>query len=1095
MTITDAVSGAAVPGYKFIGQTKDGLWGKFVEDDGQDWTERQRQECRQEQELLRRQRAAEEAKRRAEALPALERDRLYRNLLNQLTLHPADRADLKRRGLSDEQIEQGGFKSTEQWQRLKTELPHQLPGVNLDGLSLNTQPGYLCPIKDADGMIVGCQVRLRNAGEGGRYRWLTSATKNCRNGATSHLPNGELPLAVHRSGEIELTSIGMVEGTAAKPFIASQRLKQVTIGASGGQFCTSPQTLKSTLEKLSLELDTRTVDLYPDAGAIFNGNLMGHYERALRMISGWGYTPRVAWWGQWTKEQLDIDELPNFDEIAYLTPSEFLDLGKHSQPTTHNFTDLFGIVPRLKRLFEKQRRSPWGFGRKDELEVEPSPAAPETLKYDPGDRHNIWQAAYHLGYRHILDVSPTGAGKSFDAGLLTPEMFDARQIIYVSKEHRNPTTATLKGWHDLQGRHSGLYRDEFGRLRRVNKHQPYVVPPNCGRNETIAALRAKNIHGADTASLICKTCPNYEPCQAGAGAYDFLAGRREALQQPRLRAHPDSLPSPQEYSYDRVVLLWEESGETIKVHRSTEVKVADVDRAIAILLGKLPETFDALRPLLTTLHQHLSGEIKQPNKYGWSDHQIRQALPQVDEIDLDAVRLALTPDARHILDTTQEHGVDVADLPRQIRKKFTPTDQSTAEQISNELALDWLPDLLDILLGNQVGSLRIQYGVLTMTLGDRRLAEIANAASCNIYLDATASPSDITRSLKLEDERQLLVIQQATQNINNLEVIQITGLGRLGLSQRSDYCTERVDAVINQIKQEATGKVAVVDFKRHSASGERHWWVDSRGSNDLEDCDTLAIVGTPCRNLSELEAEFTILYGHSPQGGTERVKYPIQINGQPSADLQPWFEMEISADPEFRDFVRRRILADIHQCFGRMRAHRRPEKQLKIFFIADYPLDIPVTLKKASDITPEAASKIERVEIAIRGAVQQLKQAGQKVTQQAIASLAGLTQGYISRFRKLLQTLLDDSYSKSNNFDGSPEELEFAQDTAKIVTSLADDPPLALLESVNDIFFAWLRPSQWRRVWDFIPAEAQIKIMVSLALALPQNQLQELATY
>jgi hypothetical protein len=55
------------------------------------------------------------AQRHADSLPAIERDRLYNQILNQLPLHPEDRADLHRRGITDEQIKTWGIRSVEPW--------------------------------------------------------------------------------------------------------------------------------------------------------------------------------------------------------------------------------------------------------------------------------------------------------------------------------------------------------------------------------------------------------------------------------------------------------------------------------------------------------------------------------------------------------------------------------------------------------------------------------------------------------------------------------------------------------------------------------------------------------------------------------------------------------------------------------------------------------------------------------------------------------------------------------------------------------------------------------------------------------------------
>lgn len=1080
-------------GWRFVGADQIGF-NMWAADDGRsrdssEWENQRRQQAAEKERRL-----AAEAEHHAQSLSVDERDRNIRRIHAQIGLSTRHRQLLRDRGLTDAQIDAGKYFSIAPWQEV-TGINSQLAGVDLDGRKLLIgQLGYACPVWDVQGRIIGWQTRFDDA-TNGKYKWATSRSGKRSNGGTAHLPNGELPISCCRPLDgVKLTSIGLAEGFL-KTYITAQKRGQIVIGAAGANFASSPQQFKTYIDELAAELNTKTLDLYPDGGAIANNAVMGQYKRAIEMAKELGYTVRVAWWDQSTKQQPDIDELTSFEQIAYLTPEEFLQLGVRSGTLGHSFA---GIVAQVKGWLGKQRRSPWGFGRKGEVEVEPLPAKPETAQYDAGDRQNVWQAAYHLGYRHILDSSATGTGKSFDTGLLTPEMFDARQIIYVSSEHRNPTTPTLKDWDDLEARHKGLYRDEFGRLRRVNKQQPYSVPPNCGRNETIAALRAKNIAGADTSELVCKTCPHFEPCRAGK-VFGFLNQRAEALKQPRLRAHPDSLPSPEEYDYNHVTLVWEEAGEIIKAHRSVEIEASDVTQTIAALLSKQPETFDALRPLLTTLLQHINNEIKQPNKYGWGDAQIRTALPQVGEIDLQALRSALCPNPTPILNHTGEHGVDAADLPRQVRKMVTPADKSTAQRIAFELALDWLPDFLDVLLGNQIGSLRIQYGVLKVTLGDDRLARITNAAACNIYLDATASPSDIIRPLRLADEKQLLVTQQATQECDNLEVIQVQMGQRLGISSRRQdkegndtFLQKRIDALIDQILVDNPGsKVAVADFKCHTkpGDGKRHHWVDTRGVNDLEDYDVLIDVGIMCRTLGDLEAEFTILYGRPPKEGTERIKYPIQVKGS-ATDQQHYFEIDESADPEFCAFVRRSILADTNQTIGRLRAHRRPNKKLKVYILGDYPFDFPVTLVKAGEMTPAAATKLEQRLMRMKQAVEQIKAEGKKVTQSLVALLAGCSQQLVSRYWSLLQTLLDDSYSKSSKTSQPPPDPdEINWNGQEYLPLLAQESPDEILKGMLTMFEAH-GGAIFRAIWDATPATAQVKILKTLLLTLPMGEFQ-----
>lgn len=774
------------------------------------------------------------------------------------------------------------------------------------------------------------------------------------------------------------------------------------------------------------------------------------------------------------------------------------------QRSGHRFSDLGGWLFKLKQQLAKtiKRRNVWGFGPLGEVEVEPklSGATQTAIEYQLGERLDVWKEARKQGYKYILDSSSTGTGKSYDAGRATTDLFGASQLIYASAEHRNPTTSTLSSWDDLESRHKGLVRDAFGKLRRASAGQPYAYAPNCGRNDTISALRSKNINGADTAGLICSTCPHLEPCRAGA-VFGFLHERMTTLKQRRFRAHPESLPSPsadcgEPYDYSGVVLMWDEASEIVKGHRSIEVTAADLQQTIADLAIASPEVFNELRPLLTDLHPYLSSEQKQPNKYGWKNAQIRAALPPLEGIDINAIAKALAPDADSLLDGGEEYGISLADMPRDIRKRFSDSDAAVADRVGRELTLNWLPDFLDVLLGNVVGALRIQYGTLTITLPDQRLAEIARSAAGNIFLDATATTEDLALVLGCEPS-EILTVRQEMPDTSNLEIIQVATMGRLGVgSNRSEFCQSRVDAIINQITADTSGDVAVFDFKRHTSDGDgkRRWWTDSRGMNDFIACNALVLVGAPCRNLAALEAEFSVLYGRSPQDGTGQVKFPIQVKGQPSPDLQPYFEMEVSADVEFREFCHRRILADIHQAIGRLRSHRRLGQQLRVYFIGDYPLDVPVTLKKASDITPDAATKVERIEIAIKGAVKQLKDAGQKVTQAAIAQIIGVSQGYISRFKKLLQTLLELSNSKSNNSDSPPPDVGGLQWIGReYLPILAELPPSELLNEVLATFESY-EQTVWRQIWDATPGAAQVKILNALMFSLSAGELRSLGT-
>jgi hypothetical protein len=978
------------------------------------------------------------------------RDPHYRQLLDQLRLHPEDRADLHRRGLTDAQIDAWGVKSTEQWQQLHSPLPPTLPGVSLDGFSLNCQPGYLCPIHDVQEHVVGFQLRLRSDDEGGRYRWLTSATKKRPDGPTPHLPNGELPLAVHRPPHILRRAIALVEGVGAKPFITAQRQGQVVVGAAGGQFASNPKTLKATLETLAQELGTKTIEFYPDAGTLQNRHVLRQYRATWKLLRKWGYGVQIAWWGQTTKASPDIDELDDCTAIGWLSTAQFEAL---AHPT-------FDWLERIRRTLQNKPQPAQSaaalrarFGKQD------------VSQYPSGQRLSIWQRAIARGYRYILDISPPGAGKSFDAGQTDPQTFGVKQLIYASDQHRNPTVTTLtqeNGWVDLEARHGGLVREVTPtggvRLKRAGQRETPTLAANCSRHQLLGMLRDKHVHGSDTASLICSTCPLREPCTHSNGpGYGFLYQRRSALSSPKLRAHLDSLPDPLDYSLADTLLLVDEPGQNFRVKRDLKVTLLDLEHTILRLM-EFPGLFQSLQPILVALIPMLDGSTKL-GRFGMGHSELIQRLPQV-EIDGEAVSQVLRPDLG-FLNSTAVHGVDLADLPRQVRKKFAERDSELADQAQQRVIKQWLPELLGILRGHAPGaSMRLSYDGLTLTLPDGRHRSTIGAARATIFLDGTLHPQDLALKLGCGVD-EIFVCGQQVPPPENLTLIQVTDLGRLGV-QRGNQQHQRVSAIVAHYQQQ-DATTQVIDFKKFALESSGCWWRDSRGINDFEGTTRLILVGTPCRNVADLQAEYGVLVGQYPQDD----------------------------DAQFRAYVDRSILSEFHQAIGRLRSHRRAETPLEVILLSDFELDCPTQKVKAADITINASTKKERFFLAVQAVGEQLKATGTKITQRAIAALIPYSQQYVSQHWKLLQTLLESPNSKTSQ-PLDPDSQEICVLVAPLVEATISDCETAaqVLETVNEIFHEWLEPSGWLAVWDRLSGRIQTGIFTALMLTLPPDHIE-----
>jgi hypothetical protein len=95
--------------WDYIKDTKDGQWGTYVP---------KRDSWQSKQNYHSKPKKLKPLAKKANPMPAIDRDREYRKLLASLPLHPLDKADLIQRGLNDHQIESGLYRSVDGQQKL-----------------------------------------------------------------------------------------------------------------------------------------------------------------------------------------------------------------------------------------------------------------------------------------------------------------------------------------------------------------------------------------------------------------------------------------------------------------------------------------------------------------------------------------------------------------------------------------------------------------------------------------------------------------------------------------------------------------------------------------------------------------------------------------------------------------------------------------------------------------------------------------------------------------------------------------------------------------------------------------------------------------
>lgn len=118
-----------------------------------------------------------------------QRDAVYKALLKVLMLSSCHKQNLLDRGLTEQQIEKGEYRSmpTFGYERIASMLTSQ--GLNLKGVPgfwfnegrwslVKRKPGYLIPVRDMYGRIQGLQLRLDKPTDNYKYQWLSSNNLN-----------------------------------------------------------------------------------------------------------------------------------------------------------------------------------------------------------------------------------------------------------------------------------------------------------------------------------------------------------------------------------------------------------------------------------------------------------------------------------------------------------------------------------------------------------------------------------------------------------------------------------------------------------------------------------------------------------------------------------------------------------------------------------------------------------------------------------------------------------------------------------------------------------------------------------------------------
>jgi hypothetical protein len=754
-----------------------------------------------------------------DALPSPERDRYWRRIICTSGLHTQHQARLLQRPYVTPAEVAALAEHLFSWQGgQQFHLPQNFPGADGRGALRRYPDNWAIAIPDIDGRLIGAQIK---SAEGG-YTWASSASA----GGVGPQICGELPLGIYG----DRTPGGVVyfaEGFL-KPELAALRYGGAWIGAAGGNWAGCPQQLQAALDALR----PQRVVLCPDGGAIANRHVVRPYRALRQLLTGWGYSLQVQWWGQATKLVGDVDEI---SPDTWLW-ADRLEWGAFwamvSAPIRRKLTRKRRVLPWPQRSIRaEQRRAkavPGALVRLEDTAVQSLPITPATLPsfadwqrigqpvllFDGDERAKIYDRLIAYGYPLVLDCGPTGDGKTTAtanylqewARLQAPAQWELagygptdaaawgsseegapselieNRAVYYAGHYRKPSNLALEGIPET-ATGGGLVLDATDPLpsgapsrRRPRAGETPDLAPLCVEDDNVQRLRAKGIdapRGSDSA--LCENCTHFEDCP-------YLAALAEQKQFPALRSHLSKGGSG-------AVAFVDEASRSI----TTEREITVTPKGLAAELGRLTldsTTKGAIAELAGVVVQALNYAIAERGMYGMAHHDLAQFLPSPWEL-----KEAIASIEAGLCEQAMAGGGDPWDMP------ITAVDRELARVANHDLDsllagitnTEAKTRLIDEVL--QAGAIRKVLATLTTGAGAIEITpqghlklqrrcdlhrKTLKKFSTVILLDATPDLPTLAQQLRVPQRTITRICPLSRHNYSNLTITIVDGVGTCG---------------------------------------------------------------------------------------------------------------------------------------------------------------------------------------------------------------------------------------------------------------------------------------------------------------------------
>ncbi|AGF53740.1 slr6031 (plasmid) [Synechocystis sp. PCC 6803] len=1019
MTFPD---GDGHPDYRYVKPSENGLWGvhyprKDGDFDRQAWEKRKEERETRNREI--------ERQRLEKCLDPDRRDAEIRGILSQLTLTDGARRYLENRSVPPEIIDR--CRSVKRWQKLAQPAHVNLAGVSKLGNQLNNGwDGILEVVPDHLGRLIAMRLHDPDHKTTGnpKYVWLSSKKR----GITPHLANGENPIGLFWPGGLASTAkpqrIGLCEGLEFKAPAAANRLEFPVIGFSGYQFLQSPETLKEIITNLNP--DAQLV-LIPDGGSVQDARISRSHGETLATLTN---PVTVAWWGQFTKADGDIDEIAGDRLVEFISPEQFLSYcPQRPKSKVEQFADW--ITKQVKRV------KPQGFG---------APVIGGELF--TGDRVDALIKQLEKN-RYVLDASWTGDGKSHAIVPLAKALLHRLETLHPEQEikiyltshsYRQPTVEALTAIQAMPTRHGDRYFP----------HGELEEAANCIRSRQFNQVAEKgyNPHQGGKHNPICHSCPAFNYCGTDPGM--FRQQRRLALQHQIIRCHPSQIPAKGENQL--TVVIWDEPAEE-QPTKTINTNIGELDQEIAYH-RRHSQLSSAQKNILDQIASLLEGLMADAPKLGLDTADVlnhSQELNQellgelitlLEQRERDLFDIFPAPTLATFKDNQEVFAGLTAKETAKLKGQFRRSNQyavgeatKITEEKLQELPSNGLIHLLRCLHGQASVQIQLFPQNLLLTIDRRHELAPIRDADYVIALDATNNGADFACLLNLAKDEVKVIKRKTEKPFQNLKVVQIV-LPGWGSSRPSDKAMEKAIAVKDALFQ-AYGPMPVLTYKAQLETllAEGQWYRDSRGSNQFEGQPQMLSCGLPLPNLGAIKAQFLATGG--------------QIE-------------------DFEEHYHRRSQREVLQNFGRQRANRYPRQQFTHFIVTGDPQhnaihDLSWVKKFGADyvclhgfeITPHAGDRSQIARWHIVEAIRSGFTTGSAIAEKLGCSRRNVTDVLTNAgatLTKVTKTLLDTTELGSSSYKPPIRLGSHLEDLPpEILALLGIDLPEAIAEVVEII--------------------------------------------